>query len=84
MKSYDFRFIHERGEVSIVREKSASVKSGSQPIQRIKVMCFDVAQVDRIFRIQENTVKASSKNIVGKIKKYSKDPAKYLREVYGS
>lgn len=68
MKSNGFKFINEDGDVSIVREKSESARSASQPMQRIKVMCFDVAQVDRIFRIQENAVIVSSKNIIGKIK----------------
>ena len=53
-----FKFIHEGGEVSIVRERGTNSKNSSHPVQRIKVMCFDSAQVDRIFSIQENSLKS--------------------------
>lgn len=56
-----FKFVCEGGEVSIVRERGANSKHSSHPVQSIKVMCFDSAQVDRIFSLQENSVKSSLK-----------------------
>jgi len=56
-----FKFIREGGEITIVRERGANSKNNSYPIQRIKVMCFDSAQVDRIFSLQENSIKNYSK-----------------------
>lgn len=56
-----FKIIREGGEISIVRERVANSKNNSYPVQRIKVMCFDSAQVDRIFSIQENSAKTTLK-----------------------
>ena len=61
MKNNGFKFVREHGEVSIVRERASTTKSNTQPTQRIKVMCFDSAQIDRIFRIQENSIRNTSR-----------------------
>lgn len=61
MKNISFKFVREGGEISIVRDRSAHAKIGSQPNQRIKVMCFDSAQVERISNLQENSAKKLSK-----------------------
>ena len=41
MKNNSFKFVREDGEVSIVRERTSNARTNTQPIQRIKVMCFD-------------------------------------------
>lgn len=61
MKKDGFKFVREGGEVSIVREKPSQAKSGAQTTQRLRVMCFDSAQIDRIFSLQENSVRNLSK-----------------------
>lgn len=60
MSQKNFKIVNDNGKVSIVRSKTAS---GSNPIQngqRIRVMCFDSARIDRIFSIQENAAKIHS------------------------
>lgn len=53
----DFVIVRESGVVSIVRGKTSAPKS-TKPVQRMKVLCFDSAQIDRIIRIQENSMLA--------------------------
>ena len=61
MKKEGFKYVREGGEVSIVREKPTQAKSGAQTAQRLRVMCFDSAQIDRIFQIQENSLRNVAK-----------------------
>ena len=57
----NFEFVNDNGDISIVRHKSASRKKSVQVVQRMKVMCFDSAQIDRIFKIQEQSQKPTTK-----------------------
>lgn len=59
MKKMDFKVIKEGHDVSIVRVKSSTQRDSAQPVQRMRVICFDSAQVDRIFQIQEKSVNLS-------------------------
>lgn len=61
MNKVDFKIVHEDGDVSIVRVNATSHKGNVSHVQRMRVMCFDPAQIDRIFHIQENTAKHITK-----------------------
>jgi hypothetical protein len=56
MKKMDFKVVKEGHDVSIVRVKSSAQRDSAHSTQRMRVICFDSAQVDRIFQIQEKSV----------------------------
>lgn len=59
MKKMDFKVVKEGHVVSIVRVKSMEQRDRTQSTQRMRVFCFDSAQIDRIFHIQEKSVNSS-------------------------
>lgn len=58
MEKKDFEIVNDNGDVTIVRIKSLDEKKRIQPAQRMKVMCFDSAQIDRIVKLQEQSRKS--------------------------
>lgn len=61
MSQKDFKIINESGKVSVVRIKGSTGSKHIQTGQRIRVMCFDSAQIDRIFKIQEQSIRTQRK-----------------------
>ena len=59
MKKVGFKVVREGHDVSIVRVKSTTHRDSAYPTQRMRVMCFDSEQVDRIFQIQEKSANAT-------------------------
>lgn len=58
MAQKDFKIINDNGKVSIVRYKTANGSKVTQTGQSMRVMCFDSDQIDRIFSIQEHSVRS--------------------------
>lgn len=53
MAKVDFSIVHDKGEVTIVRNKTAGQRHAEIKSKSIRVQCFDSKQIDRIFRYQE-------------------------------
>ena len=61
MSKKDFQIVNDNGRVSIVRTSSSASNKHVLTGQKMRVMCFDSAQIDRIFSIQEHSVRSVSK-----------------------
>lgn len=61
MSKKDFQIVNDNGRVSIVRTSSSASNKHALTGQKMRVMCFDSAQIDRIFSIQEHSVRSVSK-----------------------
>lgn len=71
MAQSDFSIIHDKGNVSFVRNQTTAQRRASVGGQSIKVQCFDSAQVDKIFRYQERGIRSVEQPKSSSIKKYS-------------
>lgn len=69
MAQSDFSIIHDKGNVSFVRNQTTAQRRASVGGQSIKVQCFDSAQVDKIFHYQERGIRSVEQPKSSSIKK---------------
>lgn len=72
MAYLDFKIVQKDGDVTIVRNEKIAQKQSTISSQSIRVQCFDAAQIDRIFRYQENGSQQSETKHVSVLKKILK------------